>query len=137
MGGELSLLLAEDGADAERLEKLAGFLRGELLQSDVEDVTALSAGAPPPGARSFEVAAIGVLLVSLGHSAESLRSVVSAIRGWLGRGGGPHRTVRLELDGDVLELSAATVRDQDRLIDVFISRHAPGEDGQWQASGKH
>jgi hypothetical protein len=129
MGGELRLLLAEEGADEERLEKLAGFLRGELLQFEVEDVTALSAGAPPPGARSFEVAAVGGLLISLGHSAESLRAVVSAIRGWLGRGGGPRRTVRLELDGDVLELSGATARDQERLIDVFIGRHARAEDG--------
>jgi hypothetical protein len=129
MGGELSLLLAEEGADAERLEELAGFLRGELLQFEVEDVAALPAGAPPPGARSFDVAAVGGLLVTLCHSAESLRVVVSAIRGWLGRGGGTRRTVRLELDGDVLELSAATARDQDRLIEVFIARHAQAEDG--------
>jgi hypothetical protein len=33
----------------------------------------------------------------------------------------------VELDGDVLELSAATKTDQDRLIDVFIGRHAAGE----------
>jgi hypothetical protein len=29
----------------------------------------------------------------------------------------------------VLELSGATVRDQERLIDVFIGRHAQAEDG--------
>jgi hypothetical protein len=129
MGDELSLLLAEEGADEERLEALAGFLRGELLQFEVEDVTALPAGAPPPGARSFEAAAVGGLLVTLFQSAESLRVVVSAIRGWLARGGGTHRTVRLELDGDVLELSGATAHDQDRLIDMFIARHAQVEDG--------
>jgi hypothetical protein len=129
MGGELSLLLAEEGADAERLERLTGFLRGELLQFEVEDVTALPAGAPPPGTRAFEVVAVGGLLVGLGHSAEGLRAVVSAIREWLGRGGGPRRTVRLELDGDVLELSGATARDQERLIDVFIGRHAQAEGG--------
>jgi hypothetical protein len=75
------------------------------------------------------MAAVGGLLITLFQSAESLRVVVSAIRGWLGRGGGTHRTVRLELDGDVLELSGATARDQDRLIDVFIARHAQAEDG--------
>jgi hypothetical protein len=129
MGDALSVLLAEEGADAERLDQLAGFLRSELLEFEVEDVTALPAGAPPPGARSFDVAAVGGLLVTLCHSAQSLQVVVSAIKGWLGRAGGTHRTVRLELDGDVLELSAATARDQDRLIDMFIARHAQAEDG--------
>jgi hypothetical protein len=33
--------LGEEGADAERLDTLTGFLRSELLKLDVEDVTAL------------------------------------------------------------------------------------------------
>lgn len=126
MSGQLRLLLAEEGADAERLDTLTGFLRTELLQGDVEDVTALRTGAPPPGARAFDVVAVGGLLVSLGPAAAGLRSVVSAIRTWLSRGHGTVRTVRLELDGDVLEISAASVADQDRLIDTFLVRHAAG-----------
>jgi hypothetical protein len=136
MNGELRLLLAEDGADAERLDALAGFLREELLQLDVADVTGLRAGEPPLGARVFDVAVVGGLLVSLGRSAGGLRSVVSAMRTWLTRGGDTRRAIRLELDGDVLELSAATVTDQDRLIDVFIGRHAAGEGERWPAGGK-
>jgi len=136
MNGELRLLLAEDGADAERLDALAGFLREELLQLDVADVTGLRDGEPPLGARVFDVAVVGGLLVSLGRSAGGLRSVVSAMRTWLTRGGDTRRAIRLELDGDVLELSAATVTDQDRLIDVFIGRHAAGEGGRWPAGGK-
>jgi hypothetical protein len=31
--------------------------------------------------------------------------------------------VRLELGGDVLELSEASERDQQRLIDLFVTRH--------------
>src|SRR5262245_66314205 len=92
MGGELQVQLAEDGADAERVDALTGYLRQELLQLDVEDVTALRAGEPPPGARVFDVIAVGGLLVSLGRSAESLRGVVSAIRKWLTRGDGVRRT---------------------------------------------
>ncbi|WP_239334534.1 hypothetical protein [Frankia sp. CiP3] len=125
--GEVRLLLVEEGADAERLERLTGFLREELLQIGVESVTALRASEPPPGARAFDVATVGGLLVGLAGSAESLRSVAAAVRQWLARSGGPPRAVRLELDGDVLELSAATARDQTRLIDVFVSRHAPNE----------
>ena len=44
MDGQLRLQLAEEGADEERLDELTGFLRQELLQLDVDDVTALPAG---------------------------------------------------------------------------------------------
>ena len=88
MDGELRLQLSEEGADAERLAVLTGYLRTELLQLDVEDVRALPAGEPPPGARGFDVAAAGALLIALGQSAEGLRVVVSVIRGWLRRGEG-------------------------------------------------
>jgi hypothetical protein len=127
MGGKLRLQSAEEGADAERLAMLTGYLRRELLQLDVEDVTALPAGEPPPGSQVFGVATVGALLIALGQSAEGLRSVVSAIRDWLRRGEGTRRTVRLELDGDALELSQASAADQQRLIELFVKRHTPGE----------
>lgn len=126
MDSELRVQLAEDGADSERLDALTGYLRHELLQLDVDDVTPLRAGEPPPGARVFDVMAVGGLLVSLGGSVESLGAVVSAVRRWLTRGDGVRRTVRLEIGGDVLELSEATVADQDRLIGLFIDRHSAG-----------
>jgi hypothetical protein len=46
------------------------------------------------------------------------------IRDWLRRGQGTGRAVRLELGGDALELSQASAADQERLIEVFIRRHA-------------
>ena len=119
--------LAEEGADAERLAVLTRYLRGELLQLDVEDVTALQAGEPPPGSRAFDVATVGALLIAVGQSAEGLRSVVFAIRDWLRRGKGTGRVVRLELGGDALELSQASMADQDRLIELFVRRHTTGE----------
>jgi hypothetical protein len=120
----LRVQLSEEDADAERLDELTSSLRQELLQLDVEDVTALRAGEPPPGARGLDVAAVGALLVGLGSSADGLRAVISAIKGWLTRGWGGHRSVRLEIDGDVLELTEASAADQDRLIGLFIGRHA-------------
>jgi hypothetical protein len=120
----LRVQLSEQDADAERLDELTSSLRQELLRLDVEDVTALRAGAPPPGARGLDVAAVGSLLVALGSSAGGVGAVISAITGWLSRGLGPHRSVRLEIDGDVLELSETSAADQDRLIGLFIARHA-------------
>ena len=130
MDGELHLQISEEGADAERLAVLAGYLRAELLQLNVEDVSTPQAGEAPRGARVVGVAAIGALLVTLGQSAEGLRSVVSVIGEWLRRGQGTRRTVRLELDGDALELGQASAADQARLIELFVSRHAAVEGGQ-------
>jgi hypothetical protein len=124
MDGQLRIQVSEDGADAARLDAVTGYLRRDLVQLDVDDVTTLPAGPPPAGARAIDAAAVGGLLVALGNSADGLRSVVSAIQAWLGRGSGARRTIRLELGGDALELSQASAADQDRLIGLFISRHS-------------
>jgi hypothetical protein len=125
--GELRIQLSEEGADLERVEMLTGFLRQELLQCDVDNVTALRAGPPPADARVLDVLAVGGLLVGLGRSALGLRDVVLAIKNWLARDEGPPRVVRLQLGDNVLDLSAATAADQERLIELFIARHsAPG-----------
>jgi len=123
MDVELRLQLSEEEADAARLAELTGYLRAELLQLDVENVTTPQAGDVPPGARVVSVAAVGTLLVALSQSVDGLRSVVAVIRDWLRRGDGTRRTVRLELDGDALELSQASAADQERLIELFVSRH--------------
>jgi hypothetical protein len=136
MAGELRLQLSEEGADAERLAVLTGYLRTELLRLDVEDVRTLPAGEPPPDARVSGVATVGALLIALGQSAQGLQSVVSVIRNWLRRGGGTGRAVRLELGGDALELSQASAADQDRLIKLFIGRHTTEETPSLAASGK-
>ena len=124
MDGELRLLVTEDGADAERVDLLTGHLRRDLDQLDVEQVSPLPAGEAPPGTRAMDAATVGGLLVALGQSGTALAAVVSAIRGWLARSPGPARTVRVELGGDVLELSQASASDQDRLIELFVQRHA-------------
>lgn len=124
MRQDLQVYLSEDGADDQRLDMLAGYLRDELLQLDVQNVTALRAGEPPPGSRGLEIAAAGALLVSISQSAERLGAVVAAIRRWLTRSDATPRTVRLEIGGDSLELSGASEADQKRLIELFVSRHS-------------
>jgi hypothetical protein len=130
MSSVLRLYISEEGADAEWLDTLSGYLRADLTELDVYDVAALPTNvATPPGARSGAVADVGGLLVSLGDAAGGLASLVSAVRAWLRRGEAPQRTVRLELDGDVLELSQPTPADQERVIELFLSRHQRGTDG--------
>ena len=126
MGSVLRVQIAEEGADEEQLDTLARFLRRELLQLDVDSVTALPAGDSPPGTRGLDVVTVGGLLVSLGSAAKGLSAAISAIRAWLTRSGSARRRVRLEIDGDALELAAASAADQDRLIGLFIARHTGG-----------
>jgi hypothetical protein len=126
MGGQLRLHVSEEGADAEQLGVLVDYLRAELLQIHVEDVAAAHADEVPAGARAGGASAVGALLVALGQSAGSLRSVASVIGDWLRRGPDSRRTVRLELNGETLELSQASAADQARLIELFLSQHSAG-----------
>jgi hypothetical protein len=129
MGSVLRLFLAEEDADPERLDTLTGYLRADLMDLDVEDVSGLPADTIPAGARSGIVTVIGGLLVNLGDAADGLAAVVSAVSQWLKRGDAPDRMVRIELDGDVLELHQPTPADQEQLIRLFVSRHQPGTNG--------
>jgi hypothetical protein len=128
MDGEVRLQLSEDGADAERLDALTGYMRRQLLQLDVEDVSRAPAGDVPQGARAIDVVALGGLVVSLGRTAAGLKEVVAAVRRWLSGGDGVRRSVKIEIDGDILELSEVSAAEQDRLVDLFVRRHA-GDEG--------
>jgi hypothetical protein len=123
MGRQISLSLAEEGADDERLDALTGYLRKDLLLLDVDDVQR-AAGEAPSGSRAVDVAALGALVVTLGSTATGLKDVIATVRGWLSRGGGVRRTVKIEIDGDVLELSEVSAAEQDRLVNLFVDRHA-------------
>jgi hypothetical protein len=127
--GLVGLQLGEEGADAERLDALTGRLRQELLQLDVDDVQRTTAGPAPDGARAVDVAAIGALVVSIGSTAVGLKDVVSVVRGWLSRGDGVRRTVKIQIDGDALELSEVSISEQDRLVNLFVDRHTSGSTG--------
>jgi hypothetical protein len=47
---------------------------------------------------------------------------VAAVRSWLGGSG--QRTVKLEMDGDLLELTGVSSKEQRRLTDEWLRRHA-------------
>jgi hypothetical protein len=127
----LSLQIFEAGADEERLDALVGYLRAELLELDIVDLAKPPGHDLPLGARGAvaDADAAGGLLVALGQSMQSLRSVVVAVSAWLRRSDNSQRTVRLELGGDVLELARASSDEQKRLVELFISQHTPQDSG--------
>ena len=107
-------------ADAEEVAEATLQLRRELLDLDVNSVEMPPGGQPPPGTRGVELAALGALLVSVTQS-ELLAPVLAAIRSWLG--GSPQRSIKLELEGDTLELTGISATEQRRLVDEWLQRH--------------
>lgn len=106
--------------DAAELAELAGWLRGELLDLDVQGVDRLPGGAVPPGTKGVADVA-GWLWVQLGP--EGLRVVLAKVADWVTRN---DRAVEVSYGGDTLKLSRATRDQQDRIIDGWLVRHPAG-----------
>ncbi|MEU7827860.1 caspase family protein [Nonomuraea sp. NPDC049129] len=116
----LTVHVVDGGADAQELERLTAGLRGELLELDVLDV-APETGEPPPGARAILSFAVGGLVISLAGM-DLLAAVVNAVTAWLQRD--QNRSVKLGVDGDLLELTGVPSREQRRLTDEWLRRRA-------------
>jgi hypothetical protein len=112
---------AGPGADDDELERLARSLRAELLELDLDSVEPAAAGPAPDDARAVEALMLGALVVRLSHDSEALTSLVRTVRGWLGAHA--DRRVRIELDGDVIELAGPSDEERQRLVDAWIARH--------------
>jgi hypothetical protein len=111
-------------ANAEELVTLAVDLRELLLELDVESADPLTRGQAPPGTRASEMFVAGALTVMLARSKELLTKLIESVRWWASLASG--RTVRIELDGEVLEVNGVTQEDQSRLIQLYIDRHTGG-----------
>ena len=132
---DITLALAEDGADPARLDQLTRQLRDELGHLDLADVRPAPGAPAPEGARGVDASTISTLAIALMGSG-GLTAVITAVRAWLDRGHEAPRSIHLELDGDVLELSGATTAEQDRLVSLFLARHE--EKGpSWTADAQH
>jgi hypothetical protein len=66
-----------------------------------------------------------VLVVSLQPTVQVVAGVVAVVRDWLRRSGG-NRSVKIEIGGDVIELTGASDDVQRRLVNDWISRHTSG-----------
>jgi hypothetical protein len=108
-------------ADAEELAELAVDLREQLLELDIERADPVTAGQAPLGMRAGEIFVAGALTVLLALSQKLLTALTETVQSWVSRSGG--RSVKLELDGDVLEVTGITRRDQRELIQTWIDRH--------------
>jgi hypothetical protein len=123
LGLELRLDL-DDDADAEELDALTTGLRRTLLELEVDSVDRAPGPPPPPGARAADASALGMLLVTLTSTPELLRAIVSTVQGWLTRSSA--RSVTVKLGDSELAVTGISSKQQERLIDDWIARHAVG-----------
>jgi hypothetical protein len=112
---------SEDAVDEEEIDQLSRQLRRELLELEVARVDPAPSQATPPGSKAGDPVAIGALVVSLMSSPELLAAIVGQIQAMLSHIG--RHSVRLEIDGDALEVSGVSSREQRRLIEIWIDRH--------------
>ncbi|HEX7992907.1 MAG TPA: hypothetical protein VF506_03240 [Streptosporangiaceae bacterium] len=115
----IRLASAQD-ADAEAVAEATRQLRRELLELDVDSVESLRSEDPPPGSRAVDVSALGALVVTIAQT-PMLGEIVETVRSWLSRS--RQGTIKMELNGDVLELTGISSDEQRRLTDEWLRRH--------------
>jgi hypothetical protein len=123
---ELLLVLEpEQDADAEEVERLGRQLRSELQDLNVNYVIPVAREDPPSGAKGGEAVSLMEWLITLSGTGGVLATVVATIKDWLGRRTGAQK-IKLTIDGDSLELDAATPADRSELVEAFVRRHQGG-----------
>lgn len=119
MGADIVVTVDDVDADPEHREALTLSLRNELLATDVDDVRRVEAGEAPMGTRAIDPAVVGQLVVGIPGSLAAIATLITTVRGWLGRGT-DGRTVELSLGDKSLKLGGAGREDQDRLVAEFL-----------------
>ncbi|MFC8092340.1 hypothetical protein [Streptomyces sp. NPDC057301] len=117
------VVAGEADVDAAELEALTSQLRQRLLELDVDTVRLeRSDEAVPEGAKPGELLAVGALAVSLVPAV--LRPALRLIETWMQNR--PVRTVKVEIDGRVLELGHASKEQQQLLVDAVLHGSSDG-----------
>jgi hypothetical protein len=117
---QLAVRVEDEEADPEELTDLTSHLRDELLDLEVEAVASPRLGEPPPGSRAVDLAALGTLIVTFAKP-ELLVAVVTPVRAWLA--GFQQRSIKVTLDGDTLELTGLSSKQQHRVVAQWLDRH--------------
>jgi hypothetical protein len=115
--------IRDSAATPERLDELTRLLRSELSAAGVRDISVPTTPAPA-GSRAGTVEVLGALVLALPPSMQMLPAVLETMQQWL-LTTGRRASVRVELDGDVLELKNAPRDVVLQAAKTWLDRHAP------------
>jgi hypothetical protein len=111
-------LLPGTTADLRTVEQQTIALAKELRA--VRGVTVDRArAAPPEGAKAFDVAAIGELLMTVGGAGGALTALVGVLRSWVTRESG--RKIRVRVGEREFEMTGASRNEEQELIRLFAT----------------
>ncbi len=117
----LNLTIGTAGkVDQEYLAKLTQQLGADLLRLDVEDVALPGAEKAPKGSKGDAVT-WGQLVITLAASGGVFTTLITLLQAWVTRY--ERHTLTLEIDGDKLEITGISSKEQKRLTDEWLSRH--------------
>jgi hypothetical protein len=95
----------------------------EELRRELAQLGEARIGAPAaPQKRTIDVGSLAQIVVTLSGVAGGLAGVVETVRSFL-RTRAPSRSARLEIDGDVIEVTGLDREEQQVLIDRWLERH--------------
>ena len=120
---QISLRISgHDDADPSELAREVLNLRSELLALDIDSVDAPAAGPAPPGSKGSVAEVAGTLLLTMQQSVPLISALVGALHDWISRDAA--RSVKIELDGQSIDVAGITADQQERLIQAFLDHPA-------------
>ncbi|MGW4354646.1 effector-associated constant component EACC1 [Nocardia sp. NPDC004582] len=120
----LRVSMSAAGIDDEHMDRQTRMLRAELAAMDGVESAVLArdnAGAAP-GSKVVDPVTIGAIVLALSASGGVFTTLIETVRDWLNRDPGT-RQVTVTLDGESIELDAASDADQHALVEAFLRRH--------------
>jgi hypothetical protein len=119
----LVVLEPENGVEDDARERLARQLGAELRELDIDSLTAVERHPAPAGSKGVDVSMVGSWLVTLTASGDVFKTIVATVQDWLSRHRSGH-AVKIVMDGDTLELTAASTAEQAEIVRAFVLKHA-------------
>ena len=120
----LVVLEPENGVEDDARERLARQLGAELRELDIDSLTAVERHPAPAGSKGVDVSMVGSWLVTLMASEDVFKTIVATLQDWLSRHRSGHAVNKIVMDGDTLELTAASTAEQAEIVRAFVLKHA-------------
>jgi len=124
--------IEEKDDDPEELERITHNLRDDLNElgavEKVDLVKQADKEAPKGSKSGGDIVTLGSMLVTLGASAAStvIPNLANTLQSWLTRN--ERHKISLEIGGDKLEVTGISDKEQQKLIDTWISSHIEKKD---------